>query len=141
VFLIQKEVAQRLTAKPGTRDYGFLTVQTAIFASVRALFDVKPGAFRPPPKVDSSVVLLEPHVTPVVPDPAAFLEFASRAFRQKRKMLRNNLAESYPGIAAQPEASLRAEQLSLDQLLSVFIRVHSRPNPDAPPGTVPATSG
>ena len=44
VFLIQKEVAQRLTARPGTRDYGYLTVQTAVFASVRTLFDVKPGA-------------------------------------------------------------------------------------------------
>jgi len=137
VFLMQKEVAQRLTAKPGTRDYGFLTVQTAVFARARTLFDVKPGAFRPPPKVDSSVVLLEPHAAPAAP--AEFLEFAGRAFRQKRKTLRNNLAEQYPGIAAQPEAQLRAEQLSLDQLLSLFIRV--RPSPDAPPDTAPATSG
>ena len=136
VFLMQKEVAQRLTAKPGTRDYGFLTVQTAVFASARVLFDVKPGAFRPPPKVDSSVVLLEPHA---IEHPEGFLEFVSRSFRQKRKTLRNNLAEHYPAIAAQPEAQLRAEQLSVDQLLSVFIRV--RPYPGEFRDNAPALSG
>jgi 16S rRNA (adenine1518-N6/adenine1519-N6)-dimethyltransferase len=140
VFLIQKEVAERLTAKPGTRDYGYLTVQTAIFAAARTLFDVKPGVFRPPPKVDSAVVLLEPHVEPITADASAFLEFVGRAFHQKRKTLRNNLAANFPAIESQPEARLRAEQLSLDQLLSVFIRVHPGPNSDAPPDTAPATS-
>ncbi len=61
VFLIQKEVAQRLVAGPGSRDYGYLTLQTALFADTKLLFDVKPGAFKPPPKVDSAVVLLTPH--------------------------------------------------------------------------------
>jgi 16S rRNA (adenine1518-N6/adenine1519-N6)-dimethyltransferase len=140
VFLIQKEVAHRLTATPGTRDYGYLTVQTALFATVHTLFDVKPGAFRPPPKVDSSVVVLEPRSTPVTPDPEAFLKFASRAFHQKRKTLRNNLVSEYPAIESQPEASSRAEQLSLDQLLSVFTRVLAPPTPDAPLDTAPATS-
>jgi 16S rRNA (adenine1518-N6/adenine1519-N6)-dimethyltransferase len=140
VFLMQKEVAQRLTAKAGSRDYGFLTVQTAVFAVARTLFDLKPGAFRPPPKVDSSVVLLEPHAAAVVPDPAAFLEFASRAFRQKRKTLRNNLAAHYPAIESQPEASLRAEQLSVSELRTLFTRVLSPPSPDAPPDSAPAIS-
>ena len=126
VFLMQKEVAQRLTAKPGTRDYGYLTVQTAVFATARALFDVKPGAFRPPPKVDSSVVLLEPRERSVE-DAEVFLEFVGRAFRHKRKTLRNNLVEFYSGIEELPEAAMRAEQLSLERLLSVFIGVHRRP--------------
>ena len=126
VFLMQKEVAQRLTAKPGTRDYGYLTVQTAVFATARVLFDVKPGAFRPPPKVDSSVVLLEPRERPVE-NAEAFLEFVGRAFRHKRKTLRNNLVEFYSGIEELPEAAMRAEQLSLERLLSVFIGVHRRP--------------
>ena len=60
VFLVQKEVAERLVAKPGCRDYGDMTVQTALFAEARLLFEVKPGAFHPPPRVDSAVVLLEP---------------------------------------------------------------------------------
>jgi 16S rRNA (adenine1518-N6/adenine1519-N6)-dimethyltransferase len=139
VFLIQKEVGERLTAKPGTRDYGYLTVHTAVFATVRALFDVKPGAFRPPPKVDSTVVLLEPHEA--TSDVEAFLEFASRAFRQKRKTLRNNLAGDYPTIASQPEAQLRAEQLPVDRLYSLFTRVRSSSSPDAPADTAPSTSG
>ena len=140
VFLMQKEVAERLTATPGTRDYGFLTVQTAIFATARTLFDVKPGAFRPPPKVDSSVVLLEPHAESVVSNPAEFLAFASRAFRQKRKTLRNNLVADYPAVESQPESSLRAEQLSVSQLRSLFTRVLSPPSPDAFPDNAPATS-
>jgi len=122
VFLIQKEVAERLTAKPGTRDYGYLTVLTAAFAHARLLFTVKPGSFRPPPKVDSAVVLLEPH-EPVVPDVDAFLAFAGHCFRQKRKTLRNNLLVSYPGIEDHPEASQRAEQLSMEQLVSLYCRL------------------
>ncbi|HXK02544.1 MAG TPA: 16S rRNA (adenine(1518)-N(6)/adenine(1519)-N(6))-dimethyltransferase RsmA [Verrucomicrobiae bacterium] len=131
VFLVQKEVAQRLAAKPGTRDYGYLTVQTAAFASVRVLFDVKPGAFRPPPKVDSAVVLLEPRESEV-PDREAFLEFVGRCFRQKRKTLRNNLAGFYAEVESLPEAGMRAEQLSLERLLSVFIRVHPWPKQKEP---------
>jgi 16S rRNA (adenine1518-N6/adenine1519-N6)-dimethyltransferase len=124
IFLMQKEVARRLVAAPGTRDYGYLTVQTALFAKARVLFDVKPGAFRPPPKVDSAVVLLEPHDAPV-DGQDAFLEFAGRCFRQKRKTLRNNLAAFYPKdlVDALPEAGFRAEQLSLDQLAGVFGRL------------------
>ena len=58
VFLIQKEVAERLVARPGDREYGYLTVRTALYARPRLLFEVKPAAFYPPPKVDSAVVLL-----------------------------------------------------------------------------------
>jgi 16S rRNA (adenine1518-N6/adenine1519-N6)-dimethyltransferase len=125
VFLMQKEVAERLVAKPGTREYGYLTVQTALFAAARVLFEVMPGAFRPPPKVDSAVVLLEPRIQEV-DDREGLLEFVGRCFRQKRKTLRNNLVEFYPKelLNALPEAGLRAEQLSLEQFLSLFNRVH-----------------
>ena len=76
VFLVQKEVAERLVAQPGTRAYGFLTVATAMFAGARLLFEVKPSAFYPPPKVDSAVVLLEPRALPSGLDGAqAFLRF------------------------------------------------------------------
>jgi 16S rRNA (adenine1518-N6/adenine1519-N6)-dimethyltransferase len=123
VFLIQKEVAERLTASPGSRDYGYLTVQTALFASVRRLFDVKPGSFVPPPKVDSTVVLLERR-PPMVEEPARFLEFASRCFQHKRKTLRNNLAPFYGAaiVGSWPEAGQRAEQLSVGQLIDLYRR-------------------
>ena len=134
VFLMQKEVAERLTAAPGSRDYGFLTVQTAVFARARMLFEVKPSAFQPPPKVDSAVVLLEPR-PPAVSDPAEFVRFAGACFRQKRKTLRNNLAGLYgkDAIDALPEAGLRAEQLPFEQLVDL----HERLRAAAVPGTLP----
>ena len=124
VFLIQKEVAERLTAKPGSRDYGYLTVQTTFFSTVRMLFEVKPGAFHPPPKVDSAVVLLEPKAT--VPEGADdFLRFAGFCFSHKRKTIRNNLAGIYgkEAIDAWPEAGLRAEQIPLDQMIAMWRRL------------------
>jgi 16S rRNA (adenine1518-N6/adenine1519-N6)-dimethyltransferase len=126
VFLIQKEVAERLTAGPGSRDYGFLTVQTALFASVRRLFDVKPGAFHPPPKVDSAVVLLEPrHAGLGIADTAAFVRFIGLCFRHKRKTIRNCLVETYGKelIDAWPEAGLRAEQIPLEGFATMYRRL------------------
>lgn len=122
ILLMQKEVAERLTAGPGTRDYGYLTVRTNLFSVPEILFRVSPGAFSPPPKVDSAAVRLTPR-SPLLAEPARFLEFVSRAFRHKRKTLRNNLAPFCGGeVAAWPEASLRAEQLSLEQFVDLYRR-------------------
>jgi 16S rRNA (adenine1518-N6/adenine1519-N6)-dimethyltransferase len=123
VFLIQKEVARRLVARPGERDYGYLTLQTALFADTRMLFDVKPGAFKPPPKVDSAVVLLTPHGRDYgITDREGFLKFLSHSFRQKRKTLRNNLGPVYglERIEGLPEAKLRAEQLGVAELAVLY---------------------
>lgn len=125
VFLIQKEVAQRLAAHPGTRDYGFLTVRTKLFATSELMFTVPPGAFKPPPKVDSAVVRLTPCNRAEqmgIHDVEAFLSFLGACFRQKRKTLRNNLLEHY-FIDGYAEASLRAEQLSLEQLAALWARL------------------
>ena len=125
VFLVQDEVAARLTAAPGSRDYGFLTVQTALFARATRLFEVKPSAFHPPPKVDSAVVLLEPHPRLVLDDPDPFLQFVTQCFAHKRKTLRNNLAETLGRevIGAWPEAALRAEQIPLEGFLEMWRRL------------------
>jgi 16S rRNA (adenine1518-N6/adenine1519-N6)-dimethyltransferase len=122
VFLIQKEVAVRITAQPGGREYGYLSVECQLFADTEYLFSVPPGAFQPPPKVDSAVIRLTPRAQLPVNDPAAFLAFASACFRQKRKTLRNNLAGKYPPelYESRPEISRRAEQLSLQELLQLF---------------------
>jgi 16S rRNA (adenine1518-N6/adenine1519-N6)-dimethyltransferase len=121
VFLMQAEVAERLAAKPGTRDFGYLTVQTQVHAQPEILFPVPRDAFRPPPKVESAVVKLTRRTLPEVPDPASFLKFASICFRHKRKTLRNNLAPLYQ-IDGMDEARLRAEQLSISELASFFAR-------------------
>jgi 16S rRNA (adenine1518-N6/adenine1519-N6)-dimethyltransferase len=122
VMLIQKEVAARLVAKPNSRDYGFLSVATQMFADVQSLFRVPPSAFQPPPKVDSTVVCLTPHASMPPSDPAPLLAFIGLCFRQKRKTLRNNLGPifGFDRVDALPEAGRRAEQLSLEEFRTLY---------------------
>ena len=93
-FMLQREVVARMAAGPGGRDYGRLTVMLAAACRVEPLFDVGPGAFRPAPKVWSSVVRLVPWETPPfpVPDALRFAAVVRAAFSQRRKTLRNALA-------------------------------------------------
>jgi len=127
VFLIQKEVAERITATPGTRDFGYLSVECQYLARAEYLFNVPPGAFRPPPKVDSAVIRLTPRPEADCTEREAFLDFASTCFRQKRKTLRNNLAERYTRdkLEGLPAVSRRAEQLSVPELLELFRAISS----------------
>jgi 16S rRNA (adenine1518-N6/adenine1519-N6)-dimethyltransferase len=123
-LLIQKEVADRVIAKPKTRDYGYLTVVTQSWAEVRHVAHVPPEAFRPPPKVDSSVIALDSKAE-VPADLDAFLKFAAHAFRQKRKNLRNNLNGVYPDTdwANMAERTLRAEQLNIEELRALWAKL------------------
>jgi 16S rRNA (adenine1518-N6/adenine1519-N6)-dimethyltransferase len=93
-FMLQREVVARMAAAPGSKVYGRLTVMLAAACRVEALFDIGPGAFRPPPKVWSSLVRLEPwpELPFPIPDPARFAEVVRRAFGQRRKTLRNALS-------------------------------------------------
>ena len=126
VFLVQEEVAERLRASPGSRDYGFFSVKTQLICRVDVLKRVPPGAFSPPPKVSSAVVRLIRHSV-MNEDNAELLRFVGRCFAQKRKTLRNNLKGFYPGqlVDALPEASLRAEQLSIERLKDLHWRLSS----------------
>jgi 16S rRNA (adenine1518-N6/adenine1519-N6)-dimethyltransferase len=128
VFLLQKEVAERAAAPPGSRAYGYLSVATQLFASVDLLFEVKPAAFHPPPKVDSAVLRLTPRNRAAdlgLADPRAFLRFVALCFHQKRKTIRNNLSPVYGKdlLDAWPEASLRAEQIGMEQFAGMYHRL------------------
>jgi 16S rRNA (adenine1518-N6/adenine1519-N6)-dimethyltransferase len=125
VFLVQKEVADRIVAQPGSRDYGYLSVQVQVYAEPKYLMTVPPEAFKPPPRVDSAVVGLSPRLQPISEDPKGLIQFAGLCFRQKRKMLRNNLSGAYAleAVDAQPEARMRAEQLSVLQLADLRDRI------------------
>jgi 16S rRNA (adenine1518-N6/adenine1519-N6)-dimethyltransferase len=139
VLMVQKEVADRLVAEPGSRDYGLLTVTTLLFADVERLFTLSPSAFSPPPKVYSSVLRLRvsPKAQRLGVDPRKFLQFCKLAFAQKRKTLFNNLRGQYEETeikaalrAAGLREDIRAEALALEQLASVYSQSqlwHRRP--------------
>ena len=97
LLMFQKEVAERVEAGPGGRDYGVLSISVAIYAEAERIFDVGRFAFRPPPKVQSSVVRLARRERPSVPEglsPEEVLRVAKAAFSQRRKMAANALASS-----------------------------------------------
>lgn len=121
VLMMQREVAERILAQPGTSDYGFLSVSVQTQARVEHCFHIPPGAFRPRPQVDSSVLRFTPR-EPWLANRDAFLQFAMQCFRQKRKTLGNNLNRK-----DFPEASLRAEQLSVEQLADLWGRLNPPP--------------
>ena len=125
VFLTQWEVAQRLLAQPGSRDYAYLTVATQLVCDVELVLRVPPGAFSPPPKVDSGAVRLRRKQV-IPPDRDALLKFVGRCFTHKRKNLRNNLRPFYGStIDSMPEANLRAEQLRLEQFAALYGKLSS----------------
>lgn len=118
VFMLQKEVVARLAAAPGGKDYGRLSVMTQAVCAVEALFDVPPGAFAPPPKVNSAVVRLTPHATPpcALARTPAFADLVRLAFAQRRKTLRNNVKAVLTDtalVARGIDPNRRAETLSL----------------------------
>lgn len=123
VLMFQKEVVHRITAKPGDSDRGFLTVITELAFQVDKLFDVPPNAFRPVPKVTSSVAKFTPKET-TVEDEERFRDLVSTAFSQKRKTIFNNLKNAYPNAKEALEASeidpkRRAESLTLSEWLAL----------------------
>lgn len=132
VFLTQWEVAQRLLAHPGSRDYGYLTVATQLVCDAELVCRVPPGAFSPPPKVDSGAVRLRRK--PVVPDNRReLLKFVARCFTHKRKTLRNNLKPYYgASVDALPEAGLRAEQLDLEHFAILYQILSGERREEAP---------
>lgn len=129
VIMVQREVADRIAAKPGSRDYGLLTVTSQFYTDVENVFTLPPGAFSPPPAVHSSVLRMKvaPKATQLAVDPQKFISFLRLSFGQKRKTLFNNLKQSYDEtriraalIDADLRPDVRAEAVSLKQFATVF---------------------
>ena len=126
-FMLQKEVVERLAAEPGGGDWGRLSIMVQYFCKVDYLFTVGPGAFNPPPKVESAIVRLAPYAEPPHPakDHRLLERIVREAFNQRRKTLRNTLRSlmSIEDIeAAGVDPSLRPEQLDVAD----FVRLANR---------------
>lgn len=129
VIMVQKEVADRIAAEPGGRDYGVLSATAQLYAKVEKLFTLPPGAFAPPPKVYSTVLRLtiEPRLEALGVAGDGFIDFLRLSFGQKRKTLWNNLKSKFPDgelkralAEARVKPSARAETLRLEQSAAVY---------------------
>jgi 16S rRNA (adenine1518-N6/adenine1519-N6)-dimethyltransferase len=126
--VVQKEVALRIAARPGSRDYGYLSVLVQTHACPRIAFSIPPGAFTPPPAVFSALITFDMHDTlPAGDEYRAFLEFVKLGFAQKRKKLSNNLNSAYSGSsvrlalrALSLSENARAEELTVEELGRLF---------------------
>jgi 16S rRNA (adenine1518-N6/adenine1519-N6)-dimethyltransferase len=134
VLMMQREVADRVSAAPGVRDYGLLSATTQMYARVDSLFTLPPEAFNPPPDVFSSVIRLEfaPRFAELDIDAQGFDRLLKQAFAQKRKTLSNNLRfagyEPAALTAAWPpdlSPQARAEEISLEQMAALYRNLRS----------------
>ncbi len=127
VLLVQREVAERMAARPGRRDYGLLSAVTQLHARVERLFTLPPGAFSPPPKVHSTAVRLTPAEQELGVPREGFVEFLKLSFAQKRKTLCNNLKSRYGEAAVRAAVAaaglrtdVRAEAVPLQEAAAVY---------------------
>jgi len=123
-FMLQKEVVDRINAYPGQASYGRLSVMIQYYCRAEKLFNVKPGAFQPPPKVDSAVIRLIPYkeLSYKAKDPILFAEIVRNAFNHRRKMLRNNLInwlEEQDFEQLKINSMLRPEQLMVNDYVKL----------------------
>jgi len=137
VIMVQKEVADRIAAEPGGRDYGVLSATAQLYAKVEKLFTLPPGAFSPPPKVYSTVLRLtiDPQQEKLGVAGDGFVDFLRLSFGQKRKTLWNNLKTGYDQAGlkralaeAHVKPTARAETLSLEQSAAVYRALRAAQN-------------
>jgi 16S rRNA (adenine1518-N6/adenine1519-N6)-dimethyltransferase len=136
VVMVQREVAERLRAGPGTKAYSALSVLTQVVARVERGLRLSPGSFVPPPKVDSEVVVITPHAVPLVlpSDSEWFVQVVRAVFSQRRKQLINSLRSvTRDPVAALSRAGIdprrRPETLSIDEMIRLSAETRSAPAP------------
>ena len=129
VLMVQREVGDRLAARPGTSEYGLLSATAQLYASVEKLFTLPPSAFSPPPKVFSTVVrlIIASRIEGLNVPETGFIAFLRKSFGQKRKTLWNNLKSDYEPATLRTaleksgvKPTLRAEALSLEKSAALF---------------------
>ena len=126
VGMFQKEVAERIAAKPHSKAYGILSVLAQAFYDVTYLFDVPPSAFNPPPKVDSGVIMFKRKASfPAMASEKSFYHIVKMAFGQRRKMLRNPLKPYFTAAQLEdPIFTKRAENLTFEDYAALTFKMH-----------------
>ena len=127
IGMFQKEVAERIAAKPHSKAYGILSVLAQAFYDVTYLFDVPPSSFNPPPKVDSGVIMFKrKEKFPEMASEKSFYHIVKMAFGQRRKMLRNPLKPYFtPAQLEDPIFTKRAENLSYEDYAALTFKMHN----------------
>lgn len=122
IGMFQKEVARRIASKEGNKDYGILSVILQAYYDIEYLFDVRPEAFNPPPKVMSGVISLQSnHDLHQIRYPGKFLKLVKAAFATRRKTLRNNWKGMIQEVDwSRPTFDQRAEQLSVQDFVNLY---------------------
>lgn len=126
-FMLQREVVERMAAEPGSKVYGRLSVMLQAVCEVTSLFLVPPTAFRPPPKVDSAVVRLQPRPTTAVLNQALFANVVRHAFSQRRKTLHNALRDvcgNAEMLACDVDPTDRAERIPVGRFVALANHLH-----------------
>ena len=125
IFMIQKEVAERIASKPNSKAYGVLSVMCQFHAETKILMRLKPGAFHPRPEVDSAVIELIRRPFPVSPrDTALFKKLVQTSFQKRRKMLRNSLQAYSSELENRFDWKRRPENLSVSEFVELSNLVH-----------------
>lgn len=121
IGMFQKEMAERICAEPGTKANGIITIKTQAYYDATKLFDIPPTAFDPPPKVNSSVILLKRNKRETLPcDPALFKTVVNTAFSQRRKKIRNTL-KVFTKELEQEIFQKRPEHLSVEDFINITL--------------------
>ncbi len=135
VLMVQKEVADRVVAGPGTRDYGLLSATAQMYGTVQKLFELGPESFDPPPKVRSAVfrMKMRPRFAELGVDEAGFIGFLKTMFALKRKTVNNNLKVAYDKEAAKAALArvgiaptTRAETIGLEEMARLYVELKGR---------------
>jgi len=135
VLMVQREVAERVCASPGRKEYGMLSVTAQLYCECELLFIVPPEAFTPRPKIHSAVMrlIVAPKIDMLKVEEGPFIEFLKLCFSQKRKTLFNNLRQQHPSEHTQEalrsagvRADIRAEAVPLMTLAAIFNELKKR---------------
>ena len=117
-IMVQKEVANRIIAKPGNKNYGRLSIMVQAYSYITHHFNISPNLFEPKPKVDSTVITIKPKPMTVM-NPHLFYTIVKLAFQKRRKMLKNSLSDYLTNEQLNKYGHIRPERISVNDFINI----------------------